>query len=169
MSPMPEKPAVVYAVTHIHTSLLAQISNLGRLDLQEGTAKFLEAICEQVWPSMKLRLTAQPSTADEPERLFTVEGLRQYSVHAKAVALTEVYWMRQEEQRAAMAQMGRQYDWQTRHRATQEEILAHYSRIRTVWAATPEEAREVISAELTDQGVAAKLSVGLRDGGELDA
>lgn len=72
--PTVKPPGVVYAVTDRHTGLLAQIAHRGRLDLQEGAARFLEAICPSVWPGMRLRLTPMPAP-DGLQKWFWVEPL----------------------------------------------------------------------------------------------
>lgn len=91
---MPNKPGVVYAVTEKHMAQLSALSAGAVLSMDLGEARFLEAICEAVWPGLRVRLENErasevqtPGGAPIPTRFADVRILRLYAVHVKACGL----------------------------------------------------------------------------------
>lgn len=162
---MPEKPSVVYAVTEKHMAQLSALSAGAVLSMDLGEANFLEAICEAVWPGMRIRLENErasevqaPGGAQMPTRFVDVKGLRKYTVIVEAKALTEQYWDQRERRQAEYASAG-PFFMQVLQQRNEEEALRFHDGTRTLWAADSDEARKTVSDDLAKRGIVAELTV----------
>lgn len=72
------EPQVVYSVTGADMGMLSTIAQKGELTTDEGWGRFLQTICPQVWPEIRLRIEEYPNADGYAGGRVKVVALREF-------------------------------------------------------------------------------------------